>query len=116
MLKRPEMAAKDLAVEERMNALHPVAIVDYDRIPFVYEHGNVRITFDMNIRAKKAADVFDTIAPSYDILGTDLLIMEVKYTEFLPDIFRAVLPDECCRMASSKYLMSVDVFRRNFAI
>ena len=35
--------------------------------------------------------------------------MEVKYTEYLPDIIRVVLPDSGCRMAVSKYVLCDDV-------
>lgn len=112
LLKREERAAKEFAVSCRMDRLHPEVIVDYDRIPFVFEHGGVRITFDTNIRAVDDDDIFVRDDPSYNVLPADLLIMEVKYTEFLPDIFRAVLPGEGCRLASSKYVMCVDVLRR----
>ena len=112
LLKRGEKAANDFALACRIDMLHPEVIVEYDRFPFVYEHGTVRITFDTDIRATYSKDLLDRDAPSYSALPPDLLIMEVKYTEFLPDIFRAVLPIEGCRLASSKYVMCVDVLRR----
>ena len=112
LLKRSEKAAKEFAVSCRMDRLHPEVIVDYERIPFVYEHGNVRITFDTNIRAVDDDDIFVRDDPSYSALPADLLVMEVKYTEFLPDIFRVVLPGEGSRLASSKYVMCEDVLRR----
>ena len=112
LLKRDEKAAKDFAAGCRIDLLHPSVIVDYERVPFVYEHGTVRITFDTDIRAIDSSDIMDRSSPSYSVLPADLLIMEVKYTEFLPDIIRAVLPTEGCRLASSKYVMCVDVLRR----
>ena len=112
LLGRQEPAADDFSLECRLNALRPEVIVDYDRVPFVYEHGNVRITFDMNIRASSPGDIFEKDLPGYEVLGTDLLIMEVKYTQFLPDILRVILPDESCRIAASKFVMCMDALRR----
>lgn len=106
LLKREEKAANDFAIECLINRLKPEVIVDYERLPFVYDNGTVRITFDMNIRAViDDMDIFRCSSPAYEVLGQDQLIMEVKYTEFLPDIFRAILPQEGCRQAVSKYVM-----------
>ncbi len=110
LLARSERVANDFAIECRVNGLHPEVIVDYDRIPFVYAYGNVRITFDMNIRSSfDKLDVFAVSTPAYNVLGEDELVMEVKYTEYLPDIIRVVLPDSGCRMAVSKYVLCDDV-------
>ena len=111
LLKRDEEAARDFAIECKTKGLRPEVIVDYERIPFVYEHGNVRITFDTDLRAADAGDIFGN-QPVYSVLDPDLLIMEVKYTEFLPDILRTVLPGEGARLALSKYVMCEDVLRR----
>ena len=109
LLRHSESVAKDFATECRIRCLRPEVIVDYDRLPFVYEPGNVRITFDMNVRAViDSCDIMKADAPEYEVLGRDLLIMEVKYTQFLPDIFRAILPNESCRLAMSKYCLCYD--------
>ena len=113
LLSRPEPAARDFALDCRMKLLAPEVIVDYDRIPFVYDVGNVRITFDMNIRSVfDELDIFCDNAPAYYVMGQDLLVMEVKYTDFLPDVFHSILPDGACRLAASKYVMCDDVKRR----
>ncbi len=113
LLKNNEKVANDFALACRMNGLRPAVIVDYDRVPFIYKAGNVRITFDMNVRAvPEEYDIFEKDVRSYEVLGQDILIMEVKYTEFLPDIFRVILPDINCRIAASKYVMSIDTLRR----
>ena len=113
LLKRGEQVAKDIALEYRTKMLRPEVLVDYDRIPYIFEFGSVRVTFDLNIRAGLPSnDIFSSYVPTYDVLGTDLLIMEVKYTEFLPDIFRSILPNHNSRLAFSKYTMSIDTLRR----
>lgn len=115
LLGRKEKVANDFAIECLINRLRPEVIVDYERIPYVYSQGgNVRITFDMGVRAViDDMDIFNFDSPGYEVLGQDQLIMEVKYTEFLPDIFRAILPQEGCRQAVSKYIMC-DELKMNF--
>lgn len=96
------------------SGMHPDVIVDYDRIPFVYESGTVRITFDMHVRAAfNGYDIFDPGLPVYNAMQIpDTLIMEVKFTEFLPDIFQdIVIPRAAAEISSSKYVMCSNVRR-----
>lgn len=66
---------------------HPKVIVEYERIPYVYESGNVRITFDMNVISSTDVGHFlDKYAKRRLVLPVDTLIMEVKYDEFLPEV------------------------------
>ncbi|MBO4266312.1 MAG: polyphosphate polymerase domain-containing protein [Lachnospiraceae bacterium] len=110
LLERDEKVAKEFAIECRMNRLKPEVIVDYMRKPLVCEYGGVRITFDMNIKAVfDSLDIFETDSAAYNVLEQDLLIMEVKYNEYLPDVFHAILPDTSCQIAASKYVMCEDV-------
>ena len=46
---RPPLLQK-LTAQMMTRRLHPVVIVEYERIPFVYKNGNVRITLDTNLR------------------------------------------------------------------
>ena len=109
LLKKDDIVANEFALLHRTARLHPVVIVDYDRTPLVYEFGNVRITFDENVRSVFTdLDIFKADTPSYDVLGQDRLIMEVKYTEYLPDIFHAILPENVCSTAASKYVMCIE--------
>ena len=43
----------ELYAKMKSQGLHPSTIVDYERIPFVYAPGNVRVTLDYNIRTEK---------------------------------------------------------------
>ena len=63
----------------------PSVIVEYNRIPYVYRHGNVRVTFDMNIRSSDQFHRF--LEPELDarpILPAGHHLVEVKYDELLP--------------------------------
>ena len=95
------------------NGLRPEVIVDYDRIPYVYDAGTVRITFDMGVRAGFTDyNIFDGTIPVFETMSPDELIMEVKFTEFLPDIFRTLLPPEnAIYTAASKFVMCDDIKR-----
>ena len=59
---------------------------------FRQDAGTVRITFDMNVRAAvDGFDVFDRSLPTLPVLEPGKLVMEVKFTEFLPQIVRDIL-------------------------
>ena len=101
------------------SGMHPDVIVDYDRLPFVYDPGTVRITFDMHVRAAfNGYDIFDAELPVYNAMqNPDTLIMEVKYTEYLPDIFQdIVIPHAAASISASKYVMCCDVKRSMYGM
>ena len=70
--------------------LRPRVLVSYVREPYVYAAGNVRVTFDSNIRTSLfQRDFLNGALP--DIIATDApgdIILEVKYDAFLPEIIR----------------------------
>lgn len=66
--------------------MRPKVIVEYERVPYVYPHGNVRITMDENISASNRTDRFlERQIPLRPILEAGQHILEVKYDEYLPD-------------------------------
>jgi hypothetical protein len=92
------------------NLMRPRVVVEYEREPYTMEAGDVRITFDKNVRAGvDGFDIFDPEMPMIEALPPDRLIMEVKFTEFLPNIVRTVLPSEAAEYAAvSKYILACD--------
>ena len=68
--------------------LRPKTIVDYNRYPFVFAPGNVRVTIDTNIRT--GAFRTDFLNPETLTLpaGEAPIILEVKWDEYLPDIIK----------------------------
>lgn len=87
--------------------LHPDVIVEYDRVPYVYNLGNVRITFDMNISTSNDFEHFfcQTISKR-PIMMTDMLICEVKFDEFLPNYIEDLICNNIEQRTSfSKYYM-----------
>lgn len=85
--------------------LRPRTIVTYDREPYVYGAGNVRVTFDMNIRTGLTSIDFLNPGVATVPVNTDgRLILEVKYDAFLPGQILDMLQLGSARVgAFSKY-------------
>ena len=63
----------------------PKTIIDYQRLAFAYPAGDVRITFDTDIRgAIYPYGLFEDVG-NVAVGSTERVLMEVKYTGFLPD-------------------------------
>ena len=92
------------------NMLRPRVIVDYDRVPWIMDAGTVRVTFDRDVRAAVGGwDLFDPALPTLPVLEPGKLVMEVKFTEFLPQIVRQLLPPRAQELtAVSKYVLCCD--------
>lgn len=107
---REEPVCKNFYYQCMSNQMHPVVVVDYERIPFVFDPGDVRITFDYNLReAALTGSLFEKELPVFDVMGPDELIMEVKFTTFLPEFIRDILTtQEAVHVAASKYVMCCD--------
>jgi hypothetical protein len=73
------------------DGMKPRTIVDYQRDPFIYDPGNVRITLDHDIRTGiSGTDFLDPDCITIPI-AEDAIILEVKWDNFLPDIVRDVV-------------------------
>lgn len=107
---RPEEVCREFYIECMSSLMRPAVIVDYDREPYVYGPGDVRITFDMHVRAAVGGySLFDASLPALEALEGDRLIMEVKYTDFLPQLIRELLPPEHSEYTqASKYVLCMD--------
>ena len=107
---RPEQVCKDFYLECALNRMKPKVIVDYDREPYVYTYGDVRITFDEHVRGGVFEnELFDKALPVMEVLEPGQLIMEVKFTEYLPEIIRDLLRvDDCIYTAASKYVLCLE--------
>ena len=68
--------------------LRPKTIVDYEREPYIYSPGNVRVTLDYNIRTGLYCT--DFLNPNCITVpaGDAPIILEVKWDAFLPEIIR----------------------------
>lgn len=104
MAKSDRPLLKELYAKMRYQLLKPKTIVDYEREPYVYAPGNVRITFDSNIRTGLYHNrLFEK--PFVSIPAENgCIILEVKYDSFLPEIIeKAVRIPNRNASAFSKY-------------
>ena len=87
--------------------LQPNVIVAYERTPFVYTFGNVRITFDRNIGSSTDISAFfDPYLPVRPILPLGKNILEVKYDELLPNfLYDAMSLGSLRQTTFSKYYL-----------
>ena len=94
----------ELYAKMKSQGLRPRTIVDYERIPFVYGPGNVRVTIDYNIRtALHCTDFLNPNCPTISA-GDAPIILEVKWDDFLPTPIRhAVQVKGRSASAYSKY-------------
>lgn len=91
-----------------MRGLRARVVVDYEREAFVLPEGDVRITLDTHVRAGLGS-LYDAKLPMVEALGADRLILEVKFTNYLPRLVRRLLPPDACELtAASKYVMCCD--------
>ena len=96
---------KELAVDMMLFNYKPMVIVDYERIAYVDEITNVRITFDMKISASYELDKFiDGDYQNYYILPSGENVLEVKFDEILPSYIREIVESYSYTQGSfSKY-------------
>ncbi|MCD7834087.1 MAG: polyphosphate polymerase domain-containing protein [Lachnospiraceae bacterium] len=98
---------REFYYEVMVQLLRPKVIVDYEREPYISEEGTVRITFDHDVRAGIGGlELFDPDLPTLNTLEDGYLVLEVKFTEFLPQLIREILPLEGQEFtAVSKYTL-----------
>lgn len=105
LLDSPFSLCREFYVECVCHGMRPRTIVDYEREAWVLDAGTVRVTFDTDVRAAVGGcDLFDPHLVSLSVLEPRKLILEVKYTEFFPDLLRKLLPPDAAELtAASKY-------------
>ncbi len=92
---------------QRCKGLKPKVIVEYNRVPYVYKLGNVRVTFDS--RLVSSDDVEQFLEFGYrrrPVMPVGELLLEVKFDEYLPDFLYDVMQiGTLTQTAFSKYYL-----------
>ena len=100
---------RDLYREMRINLMHPVVIVDYNREAYLHPAEEVRITVDKQLRTGlQSTDIFNPYVPTIPVLDHEEIILEVKYNRVLPPYLADVLSQACpeaVQSAISKYTL-----------
>ena len=96
---------KELARDMMIYDYRPKVIIDYERIAYVEEITNVRITFDMKISASYDLEHFlDGNYTKYYINPSGINVLEVKFDDILPSYIRKIVESYGFKQTSfSKY-------------
>ena len=94
---------QELYGKMKYQQLKPRVLVSYTREPYIYTAGNVRITFDWNVRTTMYHGTF-LEEKVYDVeTGQQCpgeMIMEVKYDAFLPRVIQDMIQMDGVRQES----------------
>ena len=98
---------RKFCMQQSTRLLQPKVIVEYDRVPYVYPDGNVRVTFDLQIRSSDRIESFlDKEIATRLIMPTNQHLLEVKFDEYIPDfIYQAIQTERLQQTTFSKYYM-----------
>ena len=107
VMDSPSPVVEEFFFQGALHLMSPKVIVEYDRIPYICDEGNVRVTLDKNIRSASAAeDFWETTLCTRPILPKGQQLLEVMFDEFLPDyIYQAMQLDDLRQTAFSKYYL-----------
>ena len=99
----------------RNERLRAKTIVDYVREAYVCPQGNVRVTFDKHLRTGlTGTNLFDPHLPTVSAFDKRIVVLEVKYDDYLPEFVRTALQGENIhRQSSSKYVICRKLLKEN---
>lgn len=105
MRDSPEALIVEFYGKMRYLRLKPRTIVDYWREAYIYPYGNVRVTFDSEIRTGLySTSLFERDLPTLSVSEPGTLLLEVKYDNYLPDLMRDLIQTNIRRASAfSKY-------------
>jgi hypothetical protein len=79
---------QELYNKMKYQGIRPKTIVDYTREPYIYRPGNVRVTFDYDIRTGLGCtDFLNPDCPTIPA-GDPVILLEVKWDNYLPSIIK----------------------------
>ena len=113
--KKNQPLLNEVILKMQTELLRPIIYIEYERIPYVYKLGNVRITLDYNIRySKRFDDLFDKNKNFYYINNR---ILEVKYSEFIPEfILERINVTRLNQTSFSKFKTCIDDYDRRYLL
>lgn len=108
LLEKEGDDAKAIYFDLKRKYFSPAVIVDYIRDVYIMDYNEIRITFDKRIRASTYdLNLFDENVRTHPLQRDDVIIMEVKFNNFLPSWFKNFLKFESITSSAiSKYCQS----------
>ncbi len=113
----PHPLVRDLYLGLAHKGYRPTAIVDYVREAYIYEYGDVRITFDKKLSSGvNSLDLFDPGLALREALNDSArTILEIKFNRFLPEPVRLIAtPSASVRSTISKYVICREAAKLHF--
>ncbi len=97
---------RELYWKMQTQQLRPQVLVSYKREAYVYEAGNVRVTFDYDIRTSLFQKEFlqKSLSEISAMDSSEEMVLEVKYDAFMPEVIQDLLQTGRLRQSAfSKY-------------
>jgi len=107
LLEKEKQVANNFFIDTKTRLLKPAVITDYCREAYILDAGNVRITFDKNLKAGiNSPDIFSPELITVSAMPQNMMILEIKYDGFLPKYIRQLLKiSKHDRSAISKFVI-----------
>ena len=107
LIKSNNNLLREIYAKRNTVLLRPAVIVDYLREAYTFKEGNVRITFDKHISAGIGSfNIFSDKVPTYSVVDKDLMVLEIKYDDYLPKVIRGLVKSLTGDISAvSKYVM-----------
>lgn len=83
--------AIDFYLNYRTKNLRSRVVVEYRREAYIYRYGDVRICFDTLLKAGIFQDDLFSNGHRISVIPPNQIILEVKYTGYLPDVIRNLI-------------------------
>lgn len=114
LLEKSSQMGREFCADAHSRLLRPDVVVDYEREPYILDAGTVRVTFDKGVRAASPrADLFDPRIPTYSAIPPDRMILEIKFTGYLPERVRRIFRlRDMPQTSASKFCLCADRIRR----
>ncbi|MFC5703871.1 polyphosphate polymerase domain-containing protein [Cohnella faecalis] len=111
--EKPLLAEMYYQMKNRL--LRPKVIVDYVREAYTAITGNVRITFDKQLKTGlNKHNIFDPNLAMINAFDEEVIVLEVKYDEYIPEYIRtAVQTEGLVRQSNSKYVICRKLLKFN---
>lgn len=105
LLSKKNAVLHKVWVYMKSDKYYPYLLVDYIRKAYRFKAGDVRLTFDIDIKTGKSFQIFDKDAKLFQLFPDGKVIMEVKYNQYLPSEIGSILSTAAVNpeVACSKY-------------
>lgn len=117
LLLRQEEIAHRIYRILRCGGYRPAAVVEYDRLAYIYRNYATRITFDSGVRSEELTPALFERKRYRRLANEDYVILEVKFNRHLAGFIGSVLQKYCLNQVSvSKYGEGRPVFAGKFVM